>query len=177
MTFLERCVRERVSIAISGGTGSGKTTLMNALIAHIQAQERVVVVEETPELSPTCAHWVSLVARDANVEGRGALDLQTLVRAALRMRPDRIVVGEVRGPEALAALAAFSTGHEGSMITLHARSTVDVHDRLVALALLAASGISEAALERQVRRAFGVIVHLTRDGRGRRSIADISEVQ
>ena len=169
-------VHERATIAISGATGTGKTTLLNALLAHVGPLERVVCVEEIPELQPSCRHAVSLVTRERNVEGAGELDLSTLVRAALRMRPDRIIVGEVRGEEALAALGAMSTGHEGSMVTVHARSPTDALERLVMLALQASSGASERALERQVRRAIDVVVQLERDERGVRRLSAIEEI-
>jgi pilus assembly protein CpaF len=165
---LVRAVECRRTIAITGGTGTGKTTLLNALLGHVGAKERVVVIEETPELAPTCAHLVSLVARSPNLEGAGAVDISSLVRAALRMRPDRIIVGEVRGPEALAALAAMSTGHEGSMITLHARDAADAIERIVTLALQAGSGAAEDSLRRQVAHAFDVLVYLERRAGGRR---------
>nr|MDQ3915021.1 Flp pilus assembly complex ATPase component TadA [Actinomycetota bacterium] len=131
---LAACVAARTGIAISGATGSGKTTLLNALVALVDPGERVVTIEETPELGPFGSHVVSLVTRPPNVEGTGEVDLDALVRASLRMRPDRIVVGEARGAEAAAALAAMATGHSGSMITLHARSASDAPGRLAALA-------------------------------------------
>jgi pilus assembly protein CpaF len=165
---LARAVTDRRTIAITGGTGSGKTTLLNALLAHVGAAERVVVIEETPELAPSCPHAVSLLARSPNLEGAGAVDISTLVRTALRMRPDRIIVGEVRGPEALAALGAMSTGHEGSMITLHARSATDAVERMVTLSLQAGSGATEEALRRQIVHALEVFVHLERCGSIRR---------
>ena len=163
---LADAVRARRTIAISGGTGSGKTTLLNALLGEVPPTERVVTLEETPELRPKCAHWVSLVARPANIEGTGAVALPELFKATLRMRPDRIVVGEVRGVEALVALDAFSTGHPGSLVTVHARSALDVKDRFVALA--AANGLSEATLRSRFEDAFDLVVHLERaDGRRR----------
>jgi pilus assembly protein CpaF len=168
-------VRARQTIVIGGATGTGKTTLMNALLACIDSAERIVVIEETPELRPPSPHSVSLLARPPNIEGRGGVDLDVLVRTSLRMRPDRIVVGEVRGPEALTALAAMSTGHEGSMVTLHAQSALDALDRMVTLALQASSGASEASLVRRVRAAFDLVVHLDRRD-GRRVVADIREV-
>jgi pilus assembly protein CpaF len=149
---LDRLVENRRSVLVTGGTGSGKTTLLAALVARIPRTERVVVVEEVAELRPRAGHHVSLLARPPNVEGKGAVDLATLLRASLRMRPDRIVVGEVRGPEALVALDAMSTGHDGSMMTLHARSAAEADERLVALALAAASGTSEASLRARARR-------------------------
>lgn len=168
--FLTEAVHSRSTIAVSGGTGSGKTTLVNALLSLVQAGERVVVIEETPELAPACAHAVCLTTRNKNVAGVGAVDAADLVRAALRMRPDRIVIGEVRGAEALAALSAMSTGHEGSMVTLHARSADDAVRRMVALALQAGGGASESSLEAQFAAAFDVLVHLERAG-GRRVAA------
>ena len=166
--FLRRCVGERTSMAISGSTASGKTTLLNALLGLVDPSERVVLIEELPELSPACCHFVSLVTRAGNVEGRGAVELDELLRAALRMRPDRIVVGEVRGGEALAALGALSTGHEGSMVTVHASSASDALERMVTLALQAANGPCETSLRRQFHAAFGAIVHLERTPGGRR---------
>ncbi|MDQ3783875.1 MAG: Flp pilus assembly complex ATPase component TadA [Actinomycetota bacterium] len=168
-------VRDRTTIVISGGTGTGKTTLLNALLAHIGPTERVILIEEIPELTPACVQAVSLVARSANLEGKGEVNLNTLVRAALRMRPDRIVVGEVRGSEAVAALAAMSTGHEGSLVTLHARSAADAIERMTTLALQASPGASEMSLRRRVSDAFGLIVHLERSAGGRR-VAEVHKV-
>ncbi len=162
-TELRVAVQERATIAISGGTGSGKTTLMNALLGCVGTDERVVTIEELPELQPSCAHRVALVARPENVEGRGSVRLTELLRTSLRLRPDRIVVGEVRGPEALVALDAMSTGHVGSMVTVHARSARDVVDRMVALALQGDPGASEDSLRRRFERAFDLVVHLGRD--------------
>lgn len=174
MDALRDAVRDRRTIAISGGTGTGKTTLLNALLGEVPESERVVVIEETPELRPRCGHFVSLVARPPNVEGKGAVELRELLRASLRMRPDRIVVGEVRGPEALVALDAMSTGHEGSFVTVHARSASDVLDRLVALAMQGSvAGVSE--LRARFVRAFDLVVHLERVG-GRRIVVAIEEV-
>jgi pilus assembly protein CpaF len=167
--WLRQCVRGRISVAISGSTASGKTTLLNALLGLIDPSERVVLIEEVSELDPVCRHFVSLVARSENVEGRGAFGLDALLRAALRMRPDRIVVGEVRGAEALAALGALSTGHEGSMVTVHASSAADALERMVTLALQAPGGPSEVSLRRQFHSAFGAVVHLERTPCGRRT--------
>jgi pilus assembly protein CpaF len=172
---LRELVRDRVTLLLSGATGVGKTTLLNALLAHVSPRERVVTVEETPELRPLGGHVVPLVARAANVEGKGAVGLGELVRAALRMRPDRIVVGEVRGGEALDALAAMSTGHEGSLLSIHARSADDALERLVSLALEAGSAAAEASLARRARRAVGAVVHLGRDRCGARRVEEIAE--
>jgi pilus assembly protein CpaF len=128
-------------------------------------------------LRPACMHAVSLIARPPNVENKGEVTLVSLVRAALRMRPDRIVVGEVRGEEALAALAAMSTGHEGSMVTVHARSPDEALERLVTLALQAGSGASEVALQFQVTRALDVVVQLGRDSDGQRIVTAIEDVE
>jgi pilus assembly protein CpaF len=156
---LRGLVGSRTSIVVSGATGSGKTTLLNALLDLVGHDERVVTIEETPELGPFSAHIVSLAARPANVEGAGEVDLHALVRASLRMRPDRIVVGEVRGGEAAAALGAMATGHEGSMLTVHARSAAEAPHRLASLA-----GAEPGAVD----RAVGAFVHLARrDGRRR----------
>jgi pilus assembly protein CpaF len=173
--LLGAAVRERRNIAVSGATGTGKTTLLNALLEFVGPGERVVTVEETPELRPRCAHAVALVARSANVEGRGAVGLQRLVVEALRMRPDRIVVGEVRGSEALAALAAMSTGHEGSMVTVHARSASEVVDRIAALGMRVPSGLPQRSLVEETRRALDLVVFLRREG-GNRRVAEIAEV-
>jgi pilus assembly protein CpaF len=156
------------TIAIAGATGSGKTTLMNALLGCVPGAERIVTIEETRELQPAHPHVIPLIARGANVEGAGRIDLSDLVRAALRMRPDRIVIGEVRGPEALAALSAMSTGHQGSMITIHARGADEAVARFVSCALEAGSGASQPSLEQRARAGFDIIVHLARSGSARR---------
>lgn len=163
---LMAAVDARSSIVISGGTGSGKTTLLNALIEHADPAERIVIVEETPELVPRHPHVVSLLTRPENVEGKGAVESAELLKAALRMRPDRIVVGEVRGREAFYALAAMSTGHEGSMMTVHARSAGEVPDRLVTLALQERTSASEASLRRSVIAAFDLSLRAPRAPRG-----------
>ena len=155
-------VSRRKNVVIAGATGTGKTTLLNALLRAVPHFQRVVTIEETPELRVDAPNVVSLVARPPNSEGAGGVDLADLVRASLRMRPDRIVVGEVRGPEALSALAALSTGHEGSMVTVHARSAAAVRERLVALALGGHGAPGERALHEQVRSAFDATVFLVR---------------
>ena len=148
--------------------------MLNALLGEVPGTERVVVIEETPELHPRCKHFVSLVARPPNVEGKGAVELRELLRASLRMRPDRIVVGEVRGQEALVALDAMSTGHEGSFVTVHARSASDVLDRLVALAMQdTATGVAD--LRARFVRAFDLVVHLERVD-GERVVTEILEL-
>jgi pilus assembly protein CpaF len=173
---LREAVSARSTIAISGSTGSGKTTLLNALLGCIDPGERVVTIEGTAELRPPCAHAVSLLARRPNVEGMGEVTLADLVTASLRMRPDRIIVGEVRGAEMLAALAALSTGHEGSMLTLHARSARDAIERMVTLALSHGTTETEVSIRRRIEGAFDLIVHLHRRD-GRRTVAAIEEVR
>lgn len=174
--LLGQAVRDRRNVAISGATGTGKTTLLDALMSEVPADERVVIVEETPELAPGCRHAVSLVARGTNIEGRGEIGLDELVRAALRMRPDRIVFGEVRGPEMLTALDAMSTGHEGSLLTVHARSASGALNRMASLACGGASWLDRASARREVAAAFDLVVHLERSD-GSRRIAGILEVE
>jgi pilus assembly protein CpaF len=165
-----RLVREildrRLAFLVSGGTGAGKTTVLNALLSATDPGERLVVVEDTAELQPAHPHVVALESRPANVEGAGALDLRTLVRQALRMRPDRLVVGEVRGDEVVDLLAALNTGHEGGCGTLHANSAADVPARLEGLAL--AAGLPSAAAHAQMRAGIDVVLHCARLGGDRR---------
>ena len=171
--YLASCVRDRRSLLISGGTGTGKTTFLNALLAHVPRRERVVLIEETPELEPDCAHHVSLLARGANEEGIGAVDLSSLLRAALRMRPDRIVVGEVRGAEASVALAAMSTGHPGSLLTIHASSAHGALLRLESLARQDGS-VGGSSLKASIADAIELCVHLERRD-GHRRVVEIVE--
>ncbi len=172
---LKRAMTDRRSIVISGATGTGKTTLLSALLGMVAADERVVTIEETPEISSSAPHVVSLVARRANLEGTGEIGLSQLTLAALRMRPDRIVIGEVRGPEALAALRAMSSGHRGSMCTVHASTADAALKRLLSLALSVAPNLSEDSLRTEVSEAVDLVVHLGRP-RGRRAVTQIVEV-
>lgn len=169
---LEDAVLERRSLVISGPTGSGKTTLLGALLGLVGTHERVVTIEETPEIAAGAPHIVALVTRRANQEGKGEVNLEDLARASLRMRPDRIVVGEVRGPEALVALRAMGSGHRGSMLTVHASSPQGAMTRLTSLALSAAPNLSEGSLGRELEEAVDVVVHLERTG-GRRAVSEI----
>lgn len=167
---LERVIAARLSFLVSGGTGTGKTTLLDALLSLVPGQERIVIIEDSSELRPSHPHVVALESRPANIEGAGAVGLQVLVRQALRMRPDRIVVGEVRGAEVVDLLAAMNTGHEGGCGTLHANSAYDVPARLEALAM--AAGLGQAAAHSQLASAVDLVLHLVRD-RGRRRLRDI----
>jgi pilus assembly protein CpaF len=161
----------RLTFLVSGGTGSGKTTLLSALLAAVPEQERVVTVEDAEELRPPHPHLVRLVARQANVEGAGTISMRDLVRQALRMRPDRLVVGEVRGAEVVDLLAAMNTGHDGGAGTVHANTAADVPARLEALAAL--GGIGRSALHAQLAGAVRVVLHVRRDGPTRR-LAEIA---
>jgi pilus assembly protein CpaF len=174
--LLETAVRERRSLLISGGTGSGKTTLLNALSASIGANERVVTIEDAAELRLRLPHVVRLESRPPSVEGRGAVTIRDLLRNALRMRPDRIVIGEVRGPEALDLLTALNTGHDGAMCTVHANSPVDALRRVETLALMAGVGLPHAAIREQVARGIDLVVHIVRDRDGRRRVEELGEV-
>ena len=173
---LEAAVRARRSILISGGTGSGKTTLLNALSAFIEADERVVTIEDAAELRLAQPHVVRLEARPANVEGRGLVTIRDLLRNALRMRPDRIVIGEVRGGEALDLLMALNTGHEGALSTVHANSPEDALRRVETLALMADVGLPHDAIREQLGRGVDLVVHLARMGDGSRRVIGVGEV-
>ena len=174
--LVEWAVRAGWNLVVSGGTSSGKTTLLNALSAAIPPGERVVTVEETAELRLQRRHVLRLEARPANGEGRGEVSLRDLVRAALRMRPDRIVVGEVRGPEALDMVEALNTGHDGSMSTVHANGPDEALLRLETLALRGAPGLGIEAVRAHVRGSLDAVVHVRRDGAGRRSVDAVSEI-
>jgi pilus assembly protein CpaF len=165
-------VRSKAAFLVSGGTGSGKTTLLAALLSYVDEHERIVVVEDSAELQPSHGHVVSLEARQPNVEGVGEITVRDLVRQALRMRPDRLVVGEVRGAEVVDLLAALNTGHDGGCGTLHANSTRDVPARVEALAV--AAGLGRDAVHSQLAAGIQLVVHLRRDSDGRRRVAEIA---
>ncbi len=173
---LRAAVAGRRSILVSGGTGSGKTTLLNALSSFIDAGERVVTIEDAAELRLQQPHVVRLESRPAGVEGRGQISIRDLLRNALRMRPDRIVIGEVRGPEALDLLTALNTGHDGALSTVHANSPADALSRLETLALMAGVGLPHAAVAEQVQRGIDLVVHLERRADGARVVTEIAEV-
>jgi pilus assembly protein CpaF len=175
--FLEACVRGRLNVLISGGTGSGKTTMLNVVGGFIPDKERVITIEDAAELQMPQAHVVTLESRPANVEGRGLVSIRDLVRNALRMRPDRIIVGEVRGAEALDMLQAMNTGHEGSLTTVHANSPRDVVSRLETMVLMAGFDLPVRAIREQVASAVDLIVHTARLSDGSRRLVAITEVQ
>jgi len=166
----------RRSVLISGGTGSGKTTLLNALSRYISSGERVVTIEDAAELRLQQPHVVRLESRPPSVEGTAEVTIRDLLRNALRMRPDRIVIGEVRGPEALDLLTALNIGHRGVLSTVHANSADDALRRLETLALMAGVGLPHAAIREQLGRGFELVVHLERRGDGSRVVSEIAEV-
>jgi len=170
--LLTRIVRRRLAFLISGGTGSGKTTLLSTLLSLVDARQRLVLVEDASELRPDHPHVVGLEARPANIEGQGLVTVRDLVRQALRMRPDRLVVGEVRGGEVVDLLAALNTGHEGGCGTIHANSAVDVPARVEGLAL--AAGLGRDAVHSQFASAIDVVLHLARAPDGRRHLAQVA---
>jgi pilus assembly protein CpaF len=174
--FLRRCVVARLNVLISGGTGSGKTTTLNALSRFIPAGERIVTIEDAAELRLQQPHVVRLEARPANLEGRGEVTIRRLVLGALRMRPDRIVVGEVRGGEALDMLLAMSSGHEGSLSTIHAGATEEAVRRVETLALMADVELPHAAIRERVAEALDLVVHQERCRDGVRRVVAVSEV-
>jgi pilus assembly protein CpaF len=174
---LEAAVAARRSVLVSGGTGSGKTTLLNALSSFVDPAERVVTIEDAAELRLQQPHVVRLESRPAGVEGRGEVTIRDLLRNALRMRPDRIVIGEVRGTEALDLLTALNTGHAGALSTVHANSPSDALARLETLALMAGVGLPHEAIATQVRRGIDLVVHLERGADGSRRVVDLAEVR
>jgi pilus assembly protein CpaF len=169
--LLSQLVARRLAFLVSGGTGTGKTTLLASLLSLVSPHERIVVVEDSAELRPDHPHLVTLESRPPNVEGAGAIDLQTLVTQALRMRPDRLVVGEVRGAEVVVLLGALNTGHEGGCGTVHANSAGDVPARIEALALPA--GLRRSAVHSQLAAAVDAVVHLSRRADGTRTLAEV----
>jgi pilus assembly protein CpaF len=174
-TLLENIITARLAFLISGGTGAGKTTLLSAVLGAVDNVERIVCVEDAAELAPTHPHLVRLVARCANVEGAGEVTVRDLVRQALRMRPDRIVIGEVRGAEVVDLLAALNTGHDGGAGTVHANNPAEVPARLEALAAL--GGLDRAALHSQLAAAVQVVLHVNRDRSGARRLAEIGMLE
>src|SRR2546425_7775962 len=176
LRLLEGCVRARLNIVISGGSGSGKTTLLNALSRFIPEAERIVTIEDVAELMLQQRHVVRLETREANIEGQGAITSRDLLINALRMRPDRIIVGEARGPEALDMLQAMNTGHDGSMTTMHANSPRDCFHRIQTMVLMANVGLTEPVIRQQAASAIQVVVQMMRLRDGSRKVSSVAEV-
>ena len=174
--LFEMCVRARLNIIISGGTGAGKTTLLNALSAYIPADERIVTIEDSAELQMQQPHVVRLETRPPNIEGRGEVTQRDLVKNALRMRPDRIVIGEVRGSEAIDMLQAMNTGHDGSLTTIHANSPRDTLARLETMIQMTGMRLSDRAMRQQIASAVDAVIQVARLTDGTRRITSISEV-
>src|SRR6266513_2054209 len=174
--MLEMCVNARLNVLISGGTGAGKTTLLNALSAYIPEDERIVTIEDSAELQLQQPHVVRLETRPPNIEGRGQITQRDLVRNALRMRPDRIVVGEVRGDEVLDMLQAMNTGHDGSMTTIHSNGPRDALHRMENLVLMSGHALPDKAIREQVASAIELIVHVSRIADGSRKILSVQEI-
>ena len=174
--ILEGLVQARLNVLISGGTGSGKTTLLNILSEYIPGEERIITIEDSAELQLKQEHVVRLETRPPNIEGRGQVNQRDLVRNSLRMRPDRIIVGEVRGGEALDMLQAMNTGHDGSLSTLHSNTARDALARLETMVLMAGMDLPERAIREQISSAIHVVIHLSRMADGSRKIVNISEL-
>src|SRR5438034_8259164 len=174
--FLGACVRGKLNMLISGGTGTGKTTTLNAVSAFIPGDERIVTIEDAAELQLQQEHVITLESRPANIEGTGEIKIRELVRNALRMRPDRIIVGEVRGAETLDMLQAMNTGHEGSLTTIHANSPRDALSRLETLVMTAGVELPHRAIREQIASAFDVLVQIARLVDGSRRVSHITEV-
>jgi len=176
LDFLEAAVGSRLNVIVSGGTGAGKTTLLNVLSSFISDRERIVTIEDAAELVLRQRHVVRMETRPANIEGKGAVKQRDLVINALRMRPDRIVVGEVRGEEALDMLQAMNTGHDGGLTTVHANGARDALHRLDTMVAMASLNIPERAIRQQIASAIDLIVHVTRLSDGRRKVTGVTEL-
>ena len=174
--FLEACVKEKQNVIISGGTGGGKTTLLNVLSSFINESERIVTIEDAAELRLRQNHVISLETRLTNYEGSGEITIRDLVINSLRMRPDRIIVGEVRGKEAFDMLQAMNTGHTGSLTTMHANSPIDALNRLETMILMAGMEIPIKAIREYIGNAINIVVHVERLSDGRRKVVNISEI-
>jgi pilus assembly protein CpaF len=174
--FLRACIRLRLNIVISGGTGTGKTTLLNALSTFLPGSERILTIEDPIELKLQQRHVISMEARPPNIEGKNEVTQRDLVRNALRMRPDRIIVGEVRGAEAFDMMQAMNTGHEGSLTTIHANSTRDAMARIENMILMAGLDLPVRAIREQIGSALHLVIQLTRFSDGRRRVFTVSEI-
>jgi pilus assembly protein CpaF len=175
--FIEACIKARLNIVVSGGTGSGKTTTLNVLSSFIPDDERILTIEDAAELQLRQEHVVRLESRVANIEGKGAINIRDLVKNSLRMRPDRIVIGEVRGGEALDMLQAMNTGHDGSLTTGHSNSPRDMLARLETMVLMAGMDLPVRAIREQISSAIDIIIQQSRLKDGSRKITHITEVQ
>jgi pilus assembly protein CpaF len=175
--FARACVRGRLNLLISGGTGSGKTTTLNVMSSYIPGDERIVTVEDAAELQLHQEHVLTLESRPANIEGKGAIAIRDLVRNTLRMRPDRIVVGEVRGAEALDMLQAMNTGHDGSLTTVHSNSPRDTLSRIETMVLMAGFDLPVRAIREQIAAAVDLIIHVSRLKDGTRRVTHVTEVE
>jgi pilus assembly protein CpaF len=176
LEMLSGCVTARLNILISGGTGAGKTTFLNVLSSYISGRERIVTIEDAAELQLHQEHVVRLETRSPNIEGKGAVQQRELVINSLRMRPDRIIVGEVRGEEALDMLQAMNTGHDGSLTTIHANSPRDALSRLETMIGMASFNIPDSAVRRQIASALDVVVQVSRLSDGTRKVVNIAEI-
>jgi pilus assembly protein CpaF len=176
LDFLTGCVEARLNIVIAGGSGAGKTTILNTLSRFIPEDERVVTIEDAAELQMQQPHVVRLETRPMNIEGAGAITQRDLVINALRMRPDRIVVGECRGPEAFDMMQAMNTGHDGSMTTTHANSTRDAFSRLETMVMMASQNVPDRVIRQMLTSAIQIVIHCARMNDGTRKITSISEV-
>lgn len=174
--FLEACVKAKLNVIICGGTGSGKTTLLNVLSSFIENEERIITIEDAAELKLKQKHVISLETRLTNYEGTGEITIRDLVRNSLRMRPDRIIVGEVRGKESFDMLQAMNTGHNGSLTTMHANSPIDALNRLETMILMAGMEIPIPAIREYIENAIDIVIQISRLSDGRRKITSISEV-
>jgi pilus assembly protein CpaF len=176
LDFMSGCVEARLNIVISGGSGSGKTTMLNTLSRFIPEEERIVTIEDTAELNLQQGHVVRLETRPPNIEGAGAITQRDLLINTLRMRPDRIIVGESRGPEALDMLQAMNTGHDGSMTTVHANTTRDAFSRLETMVMMASQHVPDKVIRQQLASAINIVVHCNRLADGSRRVTGIAEV-
>jgi pilus assembly protein CpaF len=174
--FLEACVKAKMNIIVCGGTGSGKTTLLNVMSSFINNDERIITIEDAAELRLEQNHVISLETRTSNYEGSGAVSIRDLVINSLRMRPDRIIVGEVRGKESFDMLQAMNTGHDGSLTTLHANGVVDALNRLETMVLMSGYEIPIKAIREYIENAIDLVVNIERMADGKRKITNISEV-
>src|SRR6185437_9486996 len=176
LELLKACVRARLNILISGGTGAGKTTLLNVLSSYIAENERIITIEDAAELRLRQTHVARMETRPANIEGSGAIKIRDLLVNALRMRPDRIIVGEVRSEEALDMLQAMNTGHDGSLTTIHANSARDAIARMETMAMMANLNLPEKAIRQQIASAVAIIIQISRMSDGSRRITHFSEI-